>query len=80
MKKVMFAICIFVSYKTIAIQQEPKKEKTEVLEKNGTDPVCKMTVNKGTKMVSTHKGKQYGFCGKMCKETFEKHPEKFTKK
>jgi YHS domain-containing protein len=38
-----------------------------------------MNVKKGTKLVSTHKEKQYGFCSKMCKESFDKHPEKFVK-
>jgi YHS domain-containing protein len=79
MKKLILVISILVSIQAIAFQQDPKKEKTETLAKNGTDPVCKMSVNKGTKLVSTHKEKQYGFCSKMCKDSFDKNPEKFVK-
>lgn len=79
MRKTLLIISFLVSISAIAFQQEPKNEKTETLAKNGTDPVCKMTVKKGTKLVSTHKEKQYGFCSKMCKDQFDKHPEKFVK-
>ena len=79
MKKLILVISILSIIQVVAFQQDPKKEKTETLAKNGTDPVCKMTVKKGTKLVSTHKEKQYGFCSKMCKESFDKHPEKFVK-
>jgi len=79
MKKLILAISILVSSQALAFQQDPKKEKSETLAKNGTDPVCKMTVKKGTKLVSIHKEKQYGFCSKMCKDSFDKHPEKFVK-
>jgi YHS domain-containing protein len=79
MKRVILVISILVNIQAIAFQQEPKKENSETLAKNGTDPVCKMTVKKGTKLVSTHKEKQYGFCSKMCKESFDKHPDKFVK-
>ena len=79
MKKLILVISILSSIQVVAFQQDPKKEKTETLAKNGTDPVCKMTVKKGTKLVSTHKEKQYGFCSKMCKESFDKRPEKFVK-
>lgn len=79
MKSLILTIAILASIHPIAFQQDPKKEKTEILAKNGTDPVCRMTVKKGTKLVSIHKEKQYGFCSKMCKESFDKHPEKFVK-
>lgn len=79
MKRLILAISILVSIQTLAFQQDPKKEKTETLAKNGTDPVCKMTVKKGTKLVSIHKEKQFGFCSKMCKDSFDKNPEKFVK-
>jgi YHS domain-containing protein len=79
MKKTLLIISLLVSISAIALQQDPKKEKSETLAKNGTDPVCKMTVKKGTKLVSTHKEQQYGFCSKMCKESFDKHPDKFVK-
>ena len=79
MKRVILVISILVSIQALAFQQDPKKERPETLAKNGTDPVCKMTVKKGSKLVSTHKDKQYGFCSKMCKESFDKHPDKFVK-
>lgn len=79
MKRLILAISILASIQALGFQQEPKKEKSETLAKNGTDPVCKMTVKKGTKLVSTHKEKQYGFCSKMCKDSFDKNPEKFVK-
>ena len=79
MKKIILVIGVLISIQAIGFQQEPKQQKTETLAKNGTDPVCKMTVKKGTKLVSTHKEKQYGFCSKMCKDQFDKHPEKFVK-
>jgi YHS domain-containing protein len=79
MKKLILVISILSSIQVVAFQQDPKKEKTETLAKNGTDPVCKMTVKKGTKLLSTHKEKQYGFCSKMCKDSFDKNPEKFAK-
>ena len=81
MKKVILSAMVLVSIACMATfaQQEPEKPKTETLAKNGIDPVCKMPVKKGIKLVSTHKEKQYGFCSKMCKEIFDKNPEKFTK-
>lgn len=79
MKKVILAISILVSMQVVAFQKDPEKKKTETLAKNGNDPVCKMPVKKGTKLVSVHKDHQYGFCSKMCKETFDKQPEKFVK-
>lgn len=79
MKRVILIFSVLVSIQAIAFQQEPKKEKSETLAKNGTDPVCKMPVKKGTKLVSNHKEKQYGFCSQMCKKSFDKHPEKFGK-
>ncbi len=79
MKKIILAISILTSFQALAFQQDPKKEKSEALTKNGIDPVCKMTVKKGTKLVSIHKEKQFGFCSKMCKDSFDKNPEKFVK-
>lgn len=79
MKRLILALSIMASIQAIAFQQNPKGEKSETLAKNGKDPVCKMSIKKGTKLVSNHKEKQYGFCSKMCKESFDKHPEKFVK-
>jgi transcriptional regulator GlxA family with amidase domain/YHS domain-containing protein len=42
-----------------------------------TDPVCKMHFDKSTKHLSEYKGKKVGFCSVVCKEMFDKKPEKF---
>lgn len=49
------------------------------LENDTTDPICKMSVAKGSKNVSIYKDKQVGFCSKSCKEQFDKNPEKYIK-
>lgn len=41
------------------------------------DPVCGMDVDEKKAPTSTHQGKQYAFCGKDCKKTFEQDPEKY---
>ncbi len=42
------------------------------------DPVCKMTVSEEKAAARTeYKGKTYYFCAKVCKEKFEKEPEKY---
>lgn len=44
------------------------------------DPVCRMTVSEEqAQHRSEYKGKTYYFCGKGCKERFEKEPEKYLK-
>lgn len=74
-----------------ALTQEPKPKKpdaktktttlkVEVLREDGIDPVCNMKVTKGTTSVSTFGGKQYGFCSGMCKERFDKNPDKYLPK
>lgn len=74
-----------------ALTQEPKPKKAdaktktaalkvEVLREDGIDPVCNMKVTKGTTSVSTFGGKQYGFCSGMCKERFDKNPDKYLSK
>lgn len=45
------------------------------------DPVCKMEVNEDEAAAKTeHEGKTYYFCAVMCKEKFEKEPEKYLEK
>ncbi len=45
------------------------------------DPVCNMNVDeKRAAATSTYKGKTYFFCAKVCKEKFDKEPEKFVTK
>ncbi len=51
---------------------------SEVLKEDGQDPICKMSVSKGSKRVSVYKGKQVGFCSVVCKEMFDKNPAKYT--
>ncbi|MEM2238168.1 MAG: YHS domain-containing protein [Candidatus Caldarchaeum sp.] len=42
------------------------------------DPVCKMNVDEKTaKHTSTYEGRTYYFCGKACKDTFDKNPLKY---
>lgn len=45
-----------------------------------TDPVCSMNVDEKKAATSVYKGEMYYFCAKMCKEKFDKDPEKFVKK
>jgi len=56
-----------------------RRERREVsVDRMAVDPVCKMTVEeKSAAGTSTYEGKTYYFCSKMCKETFEKNPEKY---
>ena len=88
MKFVKFAFVLGVVFcTTLAFAQEPaQKSKAQkatkqeaTLAEDGTDPVCKMKVSKGSKIISVHNGKQVGFCSKMCKDQYDKHPEKFNK-
>ncbi len=42
------------------------------------DPVCKMDVEeRKAAATSSYKGQTYYFCHKMCKESFDKDPEKY---
>jgi Cu+-exporting ATPase len=45
------------------------------------DPVCSMDVDeKKAVATSFYKGETYYFCARICKEKFDKDPEKFIKK
>ncbi|MGQ9569586.1 MAG: YHS domain-containing protein [Thermodesulfovibrionales bacterium] len=45
------------------------------------DPVCNMTVDEKKAVAkSVYKGKTYYFCAKVCKEKFDKEPERFIAK
>lgn len=86
MKKIILTAMIFASMASLAgwAQQEPtkkskKKAQAETLKEDGIDPVCKMSVKKGSKLAHTHDGKQYGFCSPMCKDKFVKNPTAFVK-
>lgn len=63
--------------------EKTKKSKIEekavgqTLQADTKDPICKMSVPKGAKQVSIYKGKQIGFCSIVCKEMFDKNPEKY---
>ncbi len=42
------------------------------------DPVCDMTIDEKTAAgVSEHNGETYHFCSAMCKEWFDKEPERY---
>lgn len=46
-----------------------------------TDPVCKMEINrKDAAGESNYKGETYYFCSEDCKESFDKHPERYIEK
>jgi YHS domain-containing protein len=42
------------------------------------DPVCGMRVDETIAPTSMHDGKQYAFCGKDCKEAFDRDPNRYT--
>jgi YHS domain-containing protein len=45
-----------------------------------TDVVCKMNVDEKTaKWKSEYNGKTYYFCAPMCKQKFDKSPEKYVR-
>lgn len=46
----------------------------------GLDPVCRMTVPKGTQTTVMFGGKQYGFCSGSCKTRFERNPATYVAK
>lgn len=41
------------------------------------DPVCGMEVNEDTPYRTIYKGRVYYFCSRICKEEFERDPEKY---
>lgn len=51
----------------------------QILKEDCKDPICKMPITKGATIVSVYKGKQVGFCSVVCKEMFDKTPQKFSK-
>jgi len=43
-----------------------------------TDPVCGMRILKATAAAtSTYKGEMYYFCSALCKQLFDREPEKY---
>lgn len=88
MKRCLIILAIlgsnFAQAQTPATPSGAKKEhahtaQTAVAE-NTVDPVCKMSISKDTKSVSTYKGKKVGFCSVVCKERFDKNPAKYAVK
>ena len=65
--------------KTDTTKTDKKVSKVLVLTEDCQDPICKMHVKKGSKLVSVYQGKPFGFCSKYCKEQFDKNPEKYAK-
>ncbi|RYU94511.1 YHS domain-containing protein [Emticicia agri] len=78
----IFLLCIscYITNAQEPVTKQATQKQKLVLEKDGKDPVCGMKVKKGTTLVSTYKEKPYGFCSKVCKERFDKEPEKYVKK
>ncbi|MBA4853410.1 YHS domain-containing protein [Emticicia sp. BO119] len=79
---VLFAFNFFyyLTYAQEPVAKSNGQKENKTLEKDGKDPVCGMKVKKGTTFVRLYKEKQHGFCGKACKERFDKEPEKYIKK
>lgn len=46
----------------------------------GIDPVCRMTVPKGTETTLMFGGKQYGFCSNICRDRFQHNPARYATK
>ena len=42
-----------------------------------TDPVCGMSVSENAALKTTYQGKTYYFCSPLCKNLFEREPEKY---
>jgi uncharacterized membrane protein YraQ (UPF0718 family)/YHS domain-containing protein len=45
--------------------------------RGATDPVCGMSVSRGTELTSRYEGKTYYFCGAGCKAAFDADPTKY---
>ena len=61
-------------------EKEPLKFLNITDNTTAIDPVCKMTVDIATaEWNTTYDEKHYYFCSAMCKEEFDKNPEKFLK-
>lgn len=41
------------------------------------DPVCGMTVDEGSGVKDTYKGKEYFFCSEGCQRKFQENPETY---
>jgi YHS domain-containing protein len=53
-------------------------KKQALPEEEPVDPVCKMTVpEKSRHLTATYNGKRYYFCAELCRNMFEKNPEKY---
>lgn len=75
-----FGLCCFGADAQEPVTKSTVQKENKTLDKDGKDPVCGMKVKKGTTLMSVYKEKQHGFCGKTCKERFDKEPEKYVKK
>ncbi|WP_069658376.1 YHS domain-containing protein [Arcticibacter eurypsychrophilus] len=51
----------------------------DTLKADSKDPICGMPVKKGSTLTVSYQDKVYGFCGKSCKASFSKQPEKYVK-
>jgi len=47
------------------------------LRRGARDPVCGMTVDRGTALSAEHAGRRYFFCGPGCRAKFEADPERY---
>ena len=65
--------------KPVTRQAKPAS-KSAPLAAEGIDPVCRMTLPKGTEQTVMFGSKQYGFCSGICKARFERDPAKYVTK
>lgn len=77
-----FGFWIAVFYAVIrfgmsVISEQDKAGNKSPEEGVGIDPVCGMTVDKGTALTSQFEGKSYWFCAEACKNAFEKEPHRY---
>ncbi|MBB6001608.1 YHS domain-containing protein [Arcicella rosea] len=89
MKQLILSFAVLTAIGNVAYPQEKpnkaakatiNKVKKEVILEEGKDPICKMHVEKDAKNTSTYQGKKVNFCSIVCKEMFDKNPEKYAVK
>lgn len=68
----------FLNYELMLVYIKDIIKEVNTMQK---DPVCNMNVDeKKAAATSEYKGKTYYFCAKVCKERFDREPEKYLTK
>jgi uncharacterized membrane protein YraQ (UPF0718 family)/YHS domain-containing protein len=52
---------------------------TLTMRRGATDPVCGMSVDRGTALCLEHDGRKFYFCSGHCKDGFEREPERYVR-